>query len=214
MAQGSRNRFAVSQEIAYGVEAIHDRCLDIDRRQLWLHGISKAGPEYDGIEPGVEYLMVAQATKNLELFRQQSVSDPLLIHLQTCGGYWEQGMAIHNAISFMPFPVTMLVYTYARSMSSIILQAADHRVMMPDSYFMMHWGDMVMVGEARSVTSTVFFQTSHSPNDGYLRHESHPRSALRRKITPSCSPANCPRDGAQGRFLPHRARSGGLGFCR
>jgi ATP-dependent protease ClpP protease subunit len=77
--------------------------------------------------------------------------DPILVHMKTCGGYWEEGMAIYQAIKSCPNYVTVLNYTHARSMSSLILLAADWRVMMPYSTFMMHKGTNVLVGTGTQV---------------------------------------------------------------
>ena len=49
-------------------------------------------------------------------------------------------MAIYDAIQMCRSHVTILVYGQAESMSSIILQAADLRVMTPNAHFMSHYG--------------------------------------------------------------------------
>ena len=92
-------------------------------------------------EPGVEHSMATQVIMNLRMaMREWGDEEPLLIHLKTCGGMWDQGMAIHNAIQMYPAPVVILNYAEARSMSSIIYCAGDRRVMMPDGKFMFHTG--------------------------------------------------------------------------
>jgi len=80
-----------------------------------------------------------------------------VIHLKTCGGLWEEGMAIYDAISLCPCVVTMLSYTHARSMSSIILQAADYRLLMPNSYMMLHNGDYAISGQWTAAYSRADF---------------------------------------------------------
>lgn len=92
-------------------------------------------------EPGVEHSMATLIIMNLRMCqREWGDEEPLLIHLKTCGGHWDQGMAIHNAIQMYPAPVVILNYAEARSMSSIIYCAGDRRVMMPDGKFMFHTG--------------------------------------------------------------------------
>jgi ATP-dependent protease ClpP protease subunit len=77
--------------------------------------------------------------KNIRLLDQ--ISDkPILIHMHLVGGDWASGMAIYDAIELCRSYVTIIVYGQAESMSSIILQAADKRVMTQNSYFMSHYG--------------------------------------------------------------------------
>jgi ATP-dependent protease ClpP protease subunit len=82
---------------------------------------------------------------------------PIVIHMKTCGGLWEEGMAIYDAIKACPSKVTILNYTHARSMSSIIFQAADKRVMMPHSHFMFHDGTYGIEGTVKQVRSAIEF---------------------------------------------------------
>jgi len=51
-------------------------------------------------------------------------------------------MAIYDAIKACPCQITLLAYAHARSMSSIIPQAADVRVMMPSADFLIHNGTL------------------------------------------------------------------------
>ncbi len=79
------------------------------------------------------------------------VANHVVVH--NCGGDWQEGMAIYDMIRACPVPVVILNYTHARSMSSLILQAADKRVMMPHSYFMFHDGDGALVGTQKQIES-------------------------------------------------------------
>lgn len=97
-------------------------------------------------EPGVEYQMSTRLIKNLQILSNINSERPILIHMKTCGGNWEEGMAIYDALWACPNPLTILSYTHARSMSSLILQAADRRVLMPHSYFLFHEGTMGAFG--------------------------------------------------------------------
>jgi ATP-dependent protease ClpP protease subunit len=107
--------------------------------RAYIIGAGQEETEYG--EPGVEHSMATMLIMNLRMCQREWGDDePLLIHLKTCGGMWDQGMAIHNAIKMYPAPVVVLNYAEARSMSSIIYCAADRRVMMPDGKFMFHTG--------------------------------------------------------------------------
>lgn len=120
------------------IHNIHEYGIDYLANEIYLVG----NPEYIGYEDGeggVEYSMASTFIKNLNILMRKS-DHPILIHMKTCGGDWMEGMAIHDAIKSCPNQVTILNYTHARSMSSLILCAADKRVMMPHSSFMFHQG--------------------------------------------------------------------------
>jgi ATP-dependent protease ClpP protease subunit len=92
--------------------------------------------------------MTNRFIRNLNILIRKS-QDPILIHMKTNGGDWQEGMAIYDAIISCPNNVCILSYTHARSMSSIIFQAADKRVMMPHSMFMFHDGTMGYEGTSK-----------------------------------------------------------------
>jgi ATP-dependent protease ClpP protease subunit len=75
--------------------------------------------------------------------------------MKTNGGYWEEGMAIYDAIKACPNPVTILNYTHARSMSSLIFQAANKRVMMKHSKYMYHEGTWAFEGTMRQARTEI-----------------------------------------------------------
>ena len=138
--------------------SIHEFCVDVPGRQIFLHGKHLPyGADYQGDEPGVEYMMATQFIKNLHTLRLQSPTEPVTIHLHTCGGLYPEGMAVYDAIRAMPYNVTIISYTHARSMSSLILQAGDRRLLMASSYFMFHYGTYYMAGEFRKVESNFDF---------------------------------------------------------
>ena len=138
------------------VGQIQEYNLDIEMNHIYLFGeevynYGVTGEEAN--EPGVEYMMANRFIKNLNICMRKNSEQPILIHMKTCGGLWEEGMAIYNAIKACPNPVTILNYTWARSMSSLIFQAANKRVMMPDSSYMFHegtWGFSGTVKQART----------------------------------------------------------------
>ncbi len=119
------------------VYQIQEYNLDLKANHIYLVGEEAAA--VDEYEPGVEFQMANRFIKNLNILMRKS-SDPVLLHMKTCGGDWTEGMAIYDAITACPNPITILNYTHARSMSSIILCAADRRVMMPHSTYMIHQG--------------------------------------------------------------------------
>ena len=141
---------------------VHDHWIDPDSRELWIHGVDVSGSGYEGDEPGVEYNMSVRVIKNLHYLRKQHARKSVTIHLHSGGGDWQEGMAIFDTIRLMPYPVTIISYTKAESMSSVILQAAaasrhDTRLMMPSSYFMFHYGDISTTGSCPAVESEIEF---------------------------------------------------------
>lgn len=121
------NSDLVSDIQSYGV--------DVKNREIYLHGYLANTDE----DPGVDYKMASTFYKNIRLLDTLS-KDPIIVHMHSIGGNWNDGMAIFDAIALCQSYVTVIVYGQAESMSSIILQAADKRVMMPNSYFMCHFG--------------------------------------------------------------------------
>ena len=137
------------------VSTVHEYNIDVECGHIYLMGeeayMGGTGNE-DPTEPGIEYIIANRFVRNINILMRKS-DDPIIIHMKTCGGYWEEGMAIYNAIKACPNPVTIINYTHARSMSSLIFQAANKRVMMPDSCFMFHegtWGFGGTVKQART----------------------------------------------------------------
>ena len=134
---------------------VHDYWVNRKTREIWIHGVETR--DVSGEEPGVEYMMATRVIKNLHLLKDMDRDKEVVVHLHTCGGVWEEGMAIYDTIKSMPYHVTIISYTHARSMSSIILQAADERVLMPSSYFMFHYGSLEVGGHPLQVQSEVDF---------------------------------------------------------
>jgi len=133
------------------IYTIQEFGLDIHAREIWLtpsdhYSLGVEEPLYSA--PGVEYTMASQFLKNLKTL-EKCGDEPILIHLKTNGGEWHEGMAIYDAIKFSPCLITILNYTEARSMSSLIFSAGDKRVMMPHSSFMFHDGTMGMEGTVK-----------------------------------------------------------------
>lgn len=116
--------------------------LDVKNRELYLHGYIGNTDE----DPGVEYRMASQFYKNIRIL-DSTGRDPIMIHMFSIGGEWDAGMAIFDAIALCQSYITIIAYGQASSMSSIVLQAADKRVMMPNAHFMAHYGSIDCGGD-------------------------------------------------------------------
>lgn len=85
----------------------------------------------------IDFRMAVTLQKNLRFL--DSVDDKgILIHLNSDGGSFSDGMAIYDAIRTAKSHITILAYGEASSMASVILQAADLRILMPSCYLMIH----------------------------------------------------------------------------
>lgn len=140
------------------IHHLHTFDIDLKSNHIYLMGVDRGYEVVNGIdEPGVEYVMANRFIKNINLCMRTSPKKPIVIHMKTCGGLWEEGMAIYDAIKACPSKVIILNYTHARSMSSLIFQAADKRVMMPHSSFMFHDGYYGIEGTVKTVRSGIEF---------------------------------------------------------
>ena len=128
--------------------------LDVNNREIYLHSYISSQEEES---PGVDYRMTATFYKNLRLLDTVN-QDPIIIHMHSVGGNWYDGMAIFDAITVCRSYVTIIVYGQAESMSSVILQAADARIMMPNSYFMAHFGSSGYGGNYLDVQQAARFE--------------------------------------------------------
>ena len=131
---------------------IHTFGIDKELRDIYLHGFY--GQSED--EPGVDYRMATSFVKNLNHLSNTDKS--ILVHMQTIGGSWHDGMAIFNSIESCPCFVSILAYGSVSSMSSIILQSSDLRILMPDVDFMVHFGSTSLDGENLAVISAAEYE--------------------------------------------------------
>jgi len=133
------------------ISEIHDYHINHLTREIYLHGYIDADTEE---EPGVEYRMAISFVKNLHILEIQS-SQTILVHMHTVGGVWGDGMAIFNSIKLSKSPIVILGYAQASSMSGIVFQAADKRVLMPDCEMMIHHGSISLEDNTAAAKSAI-----------------------------------------------------------
>lgn len=146
ISESERNRLYNIQE--YGIDTKHFT--------IYMQGV-ESDPSDNFEEPGIEYRIANRLIKNLDILTGINAETPITISMKTAGGFWEEGMAIYDAILSAPNPVSIINYTHARSMSSIIFQAANKRIMMPHSYFMFHMGTLEFEGIPKQAYSYMDF---------------------------------------------------------
>ncbi len=117
------------------IDHFHNYGLHIPTRTI---DMSSEDTSEDG-ESGVDFQMAKRTIKNLHIL-DQTPDKPITIIMNNIGGDEYHGMAIYDAIKECKNHVTIKVYGHAMSMGSLILQAADERLMMPNSRIMIHYG--------------------------------------------------------------------------
>ena len=94
--------------------------------------------------------------KNLDFL--SNTDGDIHVIMGTLGGEWNYGMGIFSAIKACKHKVIITAYAWARSMSSIILQAAAERVLMPNCDFMVHYGTSAYSGHYLCAKSGMLFE--------------------------------------------------------
>ena len=118
------------------VDKFHDYSLYIPKRTVF---IGSEAYDLEHGESGTDGLMAERIVKNLAILEGMS-SEPITILMNNIGGDEYHGFAIYDAIKTCKSPVSIIIYGHAMSMGSIILQAADERIMAPTSRQMIHYG--------------------------------------------------------------------------
>ena len=118
---------------------IHENAVNLDTREIFLS-------QYPFQDTGSGELDQCTALRFISSLRflNSMNDDPILVHQIMMGGEWNYGMAIYDAIIASRSYITVLAYAWARSMSSVIPQAADFRVITPNSEMMLHYGKVYM----------------------------------------------------------------------
>jgi ATP-dependent protease ClpP protease subunit len=109
---------------------------------------------YMGSEDGVDALMAEYMIKGMHILESKS-TDIITIIMNNIGGDFFHGLAIYDAIQTSKCHCVIKVYGHAMSMGSLILQAADKRIMSPNSRFMMHFGSESHSGHTKMVDNWV-----------------------------------------------------------
>tara|TARA_R110000824_G_scaffold4241_2_gene20204 strand:- start:19 stop:663 length:645 start_codon:yes stop_codon:yes gene_type:complete len=120
-------------------EEAHLHNLIIDKREIFLHGNYSPDEGDSGGDPGVDWRMANSFMKNLRILETIS-SEDIIIHQMSIGGDEEAGYMIYDAIKQSKCHITIYTHGVAASMGSIVPQAADHRITMPNCCWLIHRG--------------------------------------------------------------------------
>lgn len=128
----------------------HDYGILPATREIFLHASL-----YDDVEEeGVDFKSAVRFQKNLRLLTSVS-NDPIIVHMNIPGGSWEDGLSIYDSIKQCSCYITILAYGKVQSASSIIIEAADKRILMPNTTFLIHYGSISLDSETTVAVSTI-----------------------------------------------------------
>lgn len=123
------------------INDIHNFNIDIKNREVYLHSA------LDGAdEGGVDYRSAVVFEKNIRYLNLLS-SDPILVHMHLPGGEWQDCLGMYDTIKSSKAKIIILAYAKAESCSSVLLQAADLRILMPNTNVMIHYGSFSVDAE-------------------------------------------------------------------
>lgn len=148
MPDPKRRNISQRSEMIYDV---HNFGIILDTREIFLSN------NLNDEDPEIDHVVANNFIRNLQLLNSMN-NETILVHMITNGGDWNYGIAIYDAIkNSCDDPnlsdIVILAYAHARSMSSVIPQAANYRVMMPNADFLIHWGTEAVEGNHTSVQS-------------------------------------------------------------
>jgi ATP-dependent protease ClpP protease subunit len=121
---------------------IHNHNIDVRNREIYLHSYMSESEE----EGGVDYRSAVVLEKNLRYLNMLSL-DPILVHMHLPGGDWQDCLGMYDTIKSCTCNIVILSYAKAESSSSVILQSADLRILMPNTNVMIHYGSFTMDAE-------------------------------------------------------------------
>jgi len=121
---------------------LHNYNIDPLNREIYLHSYLSDTEE----ESGVDYRSAISFEKNLRYLNLLSL-EPILIHMHLPGGDWQDCLGMYDAVKASKARVIILSYAKAESSSSFLFQAADLRILMPNTNMMIHYGSFTLDGE-------------------------------------------------------------------
>ncbi|MCK9542127.1 MAG: ATP-dependent Clp protease proteolytic subunit [Novosphingobium sp.] len=129
--------------ILYHIDCFHEHNIYLPTRSIYF------GSHLESEEDIVLCRNTAQIIKNLLILEKEEIA-PISITLNTCGGSWDDGIAIYDIIRALKSEVTIIGVGKVYSMGSIIIQAADVRVLTENTTFMIHDGTDGYIGDAKA----------------------------------------------------------------
>ena len=123
----------IKHEDSNHIAEVHDNGLLLPHREIFLHSI------FDTEASGTDFRMANRFIKNLRILESMN-DNPVIVHQYNIGGDWNAGMSIYDMILQSPCKIIFICHGISASMGSIIPQAADVRVTMPNCDWLLHEG--------------------------------------------------------------------------
>ena len=123
------------------ISDIHNFNIDIKNREVYLH--SCLDGENEG---GVDYRSAVIFEKNIRHLNTLSDST-ILVHMHLPGGEWQDCLGMYDTIKLSKSKIILLSYAKAESASSVLLQSAQLRILMPNTTMLIHYGSFSMDSE-------------------------------------------------------------------
>ena len=135
---------------------IHTLSIDVKNREIYLHADLSSEEEN-----GTDYKVAVCLEKNLRYLNILS-TDPILIHMHLPGGIWEDALGMYDTIKYSKSKIIVLAYAKVESASSVILQSAYKRILMPNTHFLIHYGSLSIDDEHKAVMSNLQWSDKES----------------------------------------------------
>jgi len=136
---------------------IHNYNISISNREIYLHSYIDGGEE----EGGVDFRSATIFEKNIRYLNSISI-EPILVHMHLPGGVWGDCMGIYDTIKLSRSKIIILAYGSVESASSVILQAGDLRILMPNTNVLIHYGSISVDNEHKAALSWVQWSEKES----------------------------------------------------
>jgi ATP-dependent protease ClpP protease subunit len=148
---------SLNKEQENDLNLIHSYNIDTKNREIYLHSYLSDSDE----ESGVDYRSAVVFEKNLRYLNTISL-EPILVHMHLPGGDWQDCLGIYDSIRASKSKVIIIANAKVESSSSVLLQAADLRILMPNTNFLIHYGSLSIDNEHKAALSMVQWSEKES----------------------------------------------------
>jgi ATP-dependent protease ClpP protease subunit len=139
------------------LQDIHNYNIDVENREIYLHSYFSDGED----ETGVDYRSAVLFAKNIRYLNLLSL-DPILVHMHLPGGDWQDCLGIYDTIKSSKSKIIIVASAKVESSSSVLLQAADLRILSPNTNFLVHYGSLSIDNEHKAALSMVQWSEKES----------------------------------------------------
>jgi ATP-dependent protease ClpP protease subunit len=140
----------------HNLHDIHNYNIDVDNREIYLHSFLEGEDE-----AGVDYRSAIIFEKNLRYLNLLSL-EPIIVHMHLPGGDWQDCLGIYDNIKSSKSKVCIIAYAKVESSSTVLLQAADLRILSPNTNFLIHYGSISVDNEHKAALSMIHWSEKES----------------------------------------------------